>query len=65
MFAQPGRARPERSKSKAIRLPEAEIDGYSLGSGVARAERHPATFHIPSFTYRPLPAERELAKAIG
>jgi TIR domain len=52
MFVRPGRTPTERLKSKVIRLPDAEIDGYSLRSGVASAERHPDTFHIPSAARR-------------
>lgn len=40
--------RLRKKKSASLRLPNSELDGYSLRSGVASAELHPETFHIPS-----------------
>jgi hypothetical protein len=52
IFARPLQRRKPRLKSKAVRLPDEAVDGYSLRSGVARAELHPKTFHIPSAARR-------------
>jgi TIR domain len=52
MFARPPAQRERKPKSKALRLPDQQVDGFSLGSGVARAELSPETFHIPSASSR-------------
>jgi hypothetical protein len=52
MFAHPASQRTRKPKSKAMRLPDEDLDGFSLGSGVARAELSPKTFHIPSASSR-------------
>lgn len=52
MFARATPKQKQRLKSTAVRLPNSELDGYSLRSGVASAELYPKTFHIPPATRR-------------
>jgi hypothetical protein len=47
IFTRATPTRKRRLKSTVVRLPNSEMDGYSLRSGVASAERYPKTFHIP------------------
>ena len=59
-----GPKRKRRPKSTAIRLPESELDGYSLRSGVASAELHPKTFYMPTEARRARLAKGDLVKVI-
>lgn len=64
MFTRASAKRKRRSKSTALRLPNSALDGYSLRSGVASAELHPKTFHIPSATRRARLGKGDLVKLI-
>lgn len=44
----PDFSNPETKPSRTVRLPSFEFDGWELQSGVASAENHPETFHIPT-----------------
>ncbi len=59
-----GPKRKRRPKSTAVRLPDGELDGYSLRSGVASAELYPKTFSIPSEVRRARLAKGDLVKLI-
>ena len=45
-----------------MRLPHADLDGYSLRSGVAMSELHPETFHIPAASRRARVAKGDIVK---
>jgi hypothetical protein len=54
----------KRSRPSSVRLPNAELDGYELWSGVAQAEKHPDTFYIPSEASRRKLKKGQLVKLI-
>src|SRR6202007_2564358 len=62
IFARAISKRKRRLKSTAVRLPNSDLDGYSLRSGVASAELHPKTFHIPSSARRARLTKGDLVK---
>lgn len=38
----------DETENSELRLPDVELDGYSLESGIVSNQKYPDTFHIPS-----------------
>lgn len=56
--------RRHRTKTTIVRLPDSELDGFWLRSGVASSEQYPKTFFIPPASRRARLAKGDLVKLL-